>query len=140
MKTPVLGLAVALTCLFMPLATMAQAKGDDDTDSTVTLGGYVLSNINNTAFSFARKATTPTDVPTAAPARARDSITYLTRVIRADPDYAHGTGYAQRGHAYKMKGDLDAAKFDFAEACKRGTTSACGEGRWWIIEGPAPAR
>jgi len=24
-----------------------------------------------------------------------------------------------------MKGDLDAAKADFAEACKRGTASAC---------------
>jgi tetratricopeptide (TPR) repeat protein len=58
-----------------------------------------------------------------------EAITYLTRAIRADPDYAHGTGYAQRAYAYKMKGELDAAKPDFAEACKRGTTSVCTEPR-----------
>jgi thioredoxin-like negative regulator of GroEL len=56
-----------------------------------------------------------------------EAITYLTRAIRVDPDYAHGTAFAQRGYNYQMKGDLDAAKADFAEACKRGTTGACAQ-------------
>jgi thioredoxin-like negative regulator of GroEL len=54
-----------------------------------------------------------------------EAIKYLTRAIRVDPDYAQGTAFAQRGQSYKMKGDMDAAKADFAEACKRGTASAC---------------
>ena len=54
-----------------------------------------------------------------------EAITYLTRAIRVAPDYAQGTAFAQRGYSYKMKGDMDAAKADFAEACKRGTASAC---------------
>jgi tetratricopeptide (TPR) repeat protein len=54
-----------------------------------------------------------------------EAIKYLTRVIRADPDYAQGTAFAQRGYSYKMKGDLEAAQLDFYEACKRGTRSAC---------------
>jgi len=56
-----------------------------------------------------------------------EAIKYLTRAIRVDPDYAQGTAFAQRGYSYKMKGDMQAAKADFAEACKRGTASACGE-------------
>ncbi len=54
-----------------------------------------------------------------------EAIKYLTRAIRVAPDYAQGTAFAQRGQSYKMKGDMDAAKADFAEACKRGTASAC---------------
>jgi thioredoxin-like negative regulator of GroEL len=56
-----------------------------------------------------------------------EAITYLTRAIRIDPGYSQGIAFAQRGYSYKMKGDMDAAKADFAEACKRGTTGACGE-------------
>jgi tetratricopeptide (TPR) repeat protein len=56
-----------------------------------------------------------------------EAIKYLTRAIRVDPDYAQGTAFAQRGTSYKMKGDMDAAKADFAEACKRGTASACAQ-------------
>ena len=58
-----------------------------------------------------------------------EAIKYLTRAIRVDPDFAHGTAFAQRGHANRMKGDIDAAKEDFAEACKRGTASACAPTR-----------
>jgi tetratricopeptide (TPR) repeat protein len=58
-----------------------------------------------------------------------EAIKYLTRALHVDPDYARGTGYAQCAYANKMKGELDAAKSDFAEACKRGTTSACTEAR-----------
>jgi Flp pilus assembly protein TadD len=54
-----------------------------------------------------------------------EAIKYLTRAIRVAPDFAQGTAFAQRGYSYKMKGDMDAAKADFAEACKRGTASAC---------------
>lgn len=54
-----------------------------------------------------------------------EAIKYLTRAIRVDPDYAQGTAFAQRGQSYKMKGDLEAARADFAEACRRGTRSAC---------------
>ena len=56
-----------------------------------------------------------------------EAIKYLTRAIRVAPDYAQGTAFAQRGYNYKMKGDMDAAKADFAEACKRGTASACAQ-------------
>jgi thioredoxin-like negative regulator of GroEL len=56
-----------------------------------------------------------------------EAIKYLTRAIRVDPDFAHGTAYAQRGYSYKMKGDMVAAQVDFAEACKRGTASACAQ-------------
>ena len=56
-----------------------------------------------------------------------EAITYLTRAIRVAPDYAQGTAFAQRGYSYKMKGDMDAAKADFAEACKRGTADACAQ-------------
>jgi Flp pilus assembly protein TadD len=56
-----------------------------------------------------------------------EAITYLTRAIRVDPDFAQGTAFAQRGYSYKMKGDMMAAQADFAEACKRGTASACAQ-------------
>ncbi len=58
-----------------------------------------------------------------------EAIMYLTRAIRVDPDFAHGTGYAQRALAHKTKGDVEAAKADYAEACKRGTTRACAEAK-----------
>jgi Flp pilus assembly protein TadD len=54
-----------------------------------------------------------------------EAIKYLSRAIRLDPGYARGIAFAQRGHSYKMKGDTEAANADFAEACRRGTTSAC---------------
>jgi len=56
-----------------------------------------------------------------------EAIKYLTRAIRIDPDFARGTAFAQRGHSYRMKGDMDAARADFAEACRRGTARACAQ-------------
>jgi tetratricopeptide (TPR) repeat protein len=54
-----------------------------------------------------------------------EAIEHLTRVIRIDPDWQQGMGYAMRGNAYRGKGDLETAKIDYAEACRRGTASAC---------------
>jgi tetratricopeptide (TPR) repeat protein len=54
-----------------------------------------------------------------------EAIEHLTHVIRIDPDWQQGIGYAMRGNAHRGKGDLEAAKRDYAEACQRGTTSAC---------------
>jgi tetratricopeptide (TPR) repeat protein len=56
-----------------------------------------------------------------------DSIEYLTRLIRIDPDWNSGSAFVQRGNSYRLKGDSDSAKASFAEACKRGNSDACAE-------------
>jgi thioredoxin-like negative regulator of GroEL len=58
-----------------------------------------------------------------------EAIDYLTRAIRLDPNWQQGMAYALRASAHQAKGELDAAKLDYTEACRRGTLSACSSQR-----------
>jgi tetratricopeptide (TPR) repeat protein len=57
------------------------------------------------------------------------AIAAASRLVEVAPDWQHGTGFALRGHSYGQKGDREHALADFAEACRRGHTRACGAGQ-----------
>jgi tetratricopeptide (TPR) repeat protein len=58
-----------------------------------------------------------------------DAIATATRLIDVAPDWHEGAAFAMRGYAQGQKGDREHALADFAEACRRGNTRACGAGQ-----------
>jgi tetratricopeptide (TPR) repeat protein len=55
-----------------------------------------------------------------------EAIDYLDRLLRVAPEPQQGAAFAMRGWAHQQKGESDRAKADYAEACRRGQTRACG--------------
>jgi tetratricopeptide (TPR) repeat protein len=58
-----------------------------------------------------------------------EAIAAASRLVEVAPEWQSGTGFAMRGYAYGQKGDREHALADFAEACRRGHTRACGVGQ-----------
>jgi tetratricopeptide (TPR) repeat protein len=58
-----------------------------------------------------------------------EALATLTRLTEVAPDWQKGAGFAMRGSTYGRKGERERALADYAEACRRGTTSACDAGK-----------